>query len=196
MDQASCTSADAKDMYGIGIRLGFYLQWLAGALAALLDVKSDISAIRGSLLCFIFATFLALVVQTANSKNTTVDIYVSLLLCFGYYYSWPMKIWKPYTRLAASKEFDVLQHSLIIAVLGFKLWFWASRVTRPRKGCRQYGFLFCRLELDSTAMRAINILLDVCTIAVFSYTFFRLAKSLWPRKNMNKKPLEQESNET
>jgi hypothetical protein len=174
MAENSCTSADAKDMYGIGIRLGFYLQWLAGALAALLQVNGDVSSIRTTLYCFTLATFLALIVQTANAKNNTVDIYVSLLLCFGFFYSWPIKIFRRYTRVTASKEFNVLQHALMFAVAGFKLWFWARRVTRPQPNCNQYGFLFSRQELDSAGMRTVNLTLDCLLLVALAYTAYRL----------------------
>jgi hypothetical protein len=186
-------------MYGLGIRLGFYIQWVAGAIASLLQVKSEVAVVRSVLFGFTIAVFVAVVVQTAQSANTTVDIYVTLLLCFGFFYSTLAKyLWRIYiyardkrrdgdeTRngggdqirdstiwvvAVASPEFDILQQSLLLAVSGYKLWFWATKVleSKDRPECPKYGFLFYRLELESNTMRFVNICVDCCMLPVLAY---------------------------
>jgi hypothetical protein len=184
MDGYNCSLPGNADMYGLGIRLGFYIQWLAGALAAVLTVESDVVAIRSGLLGFTIAMFTAVVVQTATSTNTIVDIYAALLLCFGFFYLFlPVYIWRIYTgfdikrdptrwtAVVASPEFDTLQRSLLLAVSGLKLWFWSTKVLEPnnRPECSEYGFLFYRLELKGYPMRVVNICFDCCMALIFMY---------------------------
>jgi hypothetical protein len=185
-----CSSPGNSDMYGFGIRLGFYTQWLSGALAAVIcgirafDERAfrdaeprpidsfDVISARSALFGFTVAVFIAILAQTATRTNTTLDLYISLLLCFGYFYSYPIKFFIGQTAVRASPEFDILQHSLLLAVHGFKLWFWAAKVLTPtsRPGeCQSYGFLFYRLQLKSDIMRFVNIALDSCMVVVFGY---------------------------
>ncbi|KAL6890943.1 hypothetical protein GGI43DRAFT_210699 [Trichoderma evansii] len=183
MNEANCPSENA-DMYGLGIRLGFYLQWLAGALAAVLEVKSDVPSIRFGLLAFTAATFLALIVQIATSNVAAINIYIPLLLCFGYFYMFlPISLYRiliccdinrdvtRHTLVVASPEFDIIQNSLLLAVCAFKLWFWSTEVlmTNNQVGCPEFGFLFCRIRLTATSMRVVNLVLDSLMIITFSY---------------------------
>ncbi|KAI0594586.1 hypothetical protein F4775DRAFT_606132 [Biscogniauxia sp. FL1348] len=121
------------DMYGIGIRLGFYL-------------NCEIETSRYAFSCFIAATFIALIVQTTTAQHplTAVDIYAVLLLCFGYFYFLvPTFLWRLLTGL------------LLLAVAAFQLWFWAT-VTWTRTGARartRYGFLFARFDMASATFR-------------------------------------------
>lgn len=193
-------------MYGLGIRLGFYMQWLAGTLAGVLEVESDVVFIRSGIFGFSIAMFVAVVVQIATSTNNTLDIYIPLLLSFGFfYYLLPIHIWTIYrsirttsrskrmtshfrrTTVVASTEFDILQQSLLLAVSGLKLWFWTTKVLESnRPGCREYGFLFRRLELNADPMRIVNICLDCGMILVLVHqlvsTIIRAAMRRWPRE--------------
>ncbi|KAK4232991.1 hypothetical protein C8A03DRAFT_19841 [Achaetomium macrosporum] len=197
MDEYTCSLRGNADMYGLGIRLGFYIQWLAGAIAALLRVERDAVAARSAIFGFSLATFVAVVVQTATSTNTAIDIYIPLLLCFGFFYSLPaIHYWTTYfwrkndnslnpTVVVASREFDILQMTLLLAVSGLKLWFWATRVLQSnnRPECLEYGFLFCRLELKDNAMRSVNICIDCGMIFFFIWKLYKMINS--------SKPLEQ-----
>lgn len=175
-------------MYGLGIRLGFYIQWLAGSLAAVLLVEDDVKGIRSALFGFTLATFLAAVVEAAKqeSNTTIVDIYVSLLLCFGYFYFFLVRaIWRLYLRarkierdetkltvLVASPEFDILQMLLLLAVTAMKIWFWATMLTRSSQshGCPRYGFLFYPYwDLRSFPMGIPNIIIDGLMISPLVY---------------------------
>ena len=202
MDVLDCSLPGNADMYGLGIRLGFYFQWIAGSLSSLLRIKSDVIAVRSALLGFTIATFIAVIAQTANSANTTVDIYVTLLLCFGFFYSYIAKyFWRIsarlthtpdptiYTLVVASPEFDLIQRNLFLAVSGFRLWFWARRVLvdDQQPGCAEYGFLFYPLELKSDIMRYVNIALDSCLILIAIYEliaqfYFAAGEEAAPRK--------------
>ena len=72
------------DMYGLGIRIGFYLQWYAGGFASWLAL-SEVVELRLTNSVFIAATFLALLIQVILdvSNLQVVEVYIILLLTFG-----------------------------------------------------------------------------------------------------------------
>ena len=74
------------DMYGLGIRIGFYLQWYAGDFASWLAL-SEVVELRLTNSVFITATLLALLIQVIlDVSNLQVfEVYIILLLTFGYY---------------------------------------------------------------------------------------------------------------
>lgn len=73
-------------MYGLGNRIGFYLKWFTGDLASWI-ARSEVNGIRLTNSVFIAATFLAIVIRTSLnvSKLQVVEVYIILLLTFGYY---------------------------------------------------------------------------------------------------------------
>jgi hypothetical protein len=65
---ADCASEGNTDMYGLGVRLGFYIQWYAIILANWLSIKGqEVQNLRFGYGCLNFATFLAIVVSTSLS---------------------------------------------------------------------------------------------------------------------------------
>lgn len=178
---AVCSFDGNSDMYGLGIRLGFYLQWF-GAIFAAWFARSEVPGLRFTNALFVAATFLALVIQVAtNASNLQiVEIYIILLLTFG---AWlwlvPIYIWRVFTlcdpRLDPTRYpivdpgpvFSALNLLLLLFVLSFELWFWFSRVPElSRLGCQQYGFLFAQMRLDNKAFLVINILLYFCLLLI------------------------------
>ena len=70
-------------MYGLGIRIGFCLQWYAGDLASWL-APSEVYGTRLTKSIFIAATFLIQVILNVLNLQV-VELYVILLLTFGQY---------------------------------------------------------------------------------------------------------------
>jgi hypothetical protein len=81
---ASCGFDGNADMYGVGIRVGFYLQWYSCILASWIS-RVEVPSMRIANLMFVSATFLAMIIQTFENKIRPVEIYISLLLTFGGY---------------------------------------------------------------------------------------------------------------
>ncbi|KAH8655007.1 hypothetical protein BGZ60DRAFT_435415 [Tricladium varicosporioides] len=166
----ACKITGNADMYGLGIRLGFYLQWYISIIATWI-ARSEVRSMRISNLLFVAATFLALVIQTARESLNSVEIYVILLLAFGGYLSLvPLYLWRIMTgcvpKLDPSRYpsvrngplFSALSFVLLFAVSSFQLWFWSSRVRQPdTNGCPQYGFFFTKLRLDSKGLITTNL---------------------------------------
>lgn len=93
---AVCKIDGKSDMYGLGIRLGFYFLWYGAILARLL-APSEIKSLTFSNDLFVAATFLSLIIQTASNvfNLEPVETYIVLLLMFGSYLALvPIYIWR------------------------------------------------------------------------------------------------------
>lgn len=80
-----CPGFDGNsDFYGLGIRLGVYLQWLASWLTNTLTPNEagpshDVNSI------FVLAIVVAIITSIASDRIRPVEVYVMLLICFGYF---------------------------------------------------------------------------------------------------------------
>ncbi|ORY11073.1 hypothetical protein BCR34DRAFT_335787 [Clohesyomyces aquaticus] len=171
---AVCAFEGNSDMYGLGIRLGYYLQWYGGIFAAWF-APSETRALRFTNGLFVAASFLALVILTVGDVDSLhpVEVYIILLLMFGAYLSLiPIYLWRlltqcdPYwdpTRyplVIPGAVFANLHLLLLVGVLVYQYWFWFNRVpTLDRVNCQEYGFLFAKIRLNNKGFIAVNILL-------------------------------------
>lgn len=93
---AVCKIEGNSDMYGLGIRLGFYFQWYGAILARWL-APSEVKGLAFSFNVFVAATFLALVISTLTDIDSLepVETYIVLLLMFGAYLALvPIYVWR------------------------------------------------------------------------------------------------------
>ncbi len=166
-------------MYGLGIRLGFYLQWYAGIYANMLAIESEIAGNRLALAAFMWGTFIALLVQTIRQALSAIDIYVVLLMCFGYhYFIIPVLLWRLLTCfdyqldptrwivVKASTALNVTNVVLLLATSVYQLWFWISGIHTIPNDCNPVGFLFVKVPLVSVPMWAVNVALQCVLICV------------------------------
>ncbi|KAF2245280.1 hypothetical protein BU26DRAFT_607578 [Trematosphaeria pertusa] len=171
---AVCDFEGNSDMYGLGIRLGYYFQWFGAILAAWI-APSEVQGLRFGIDLFVAATFLALVIATGNDVNSLepVDTYIILLLMFGAYLALvPIFLWRlltgcdPYwdpTRYPLVKPGSRsanLNFLMLIGALVFQYWFWFDRVPDlDDYNCQQYGFLLAQVRLNSKVSVVLNILM-------------------------------------
>jgi hypothetical protein len=184
----SCNFTGNSDMYGLGIRIGFYLQWFGTILASWI-ARGEVQGMRLSNSFFVAATFLALVIQTDKNSLRPVETYIILLLTFGaYLYFVPLYIWRLLTccvprwdpsrfpRVANGRIFSVLNFMLLVAVSVFQLWFWIVRAQQTGSdGCEEYGFFFARVPLNEKAFVITNILFQFfllfCCLGMISISY-------------------------
>ncbi|KAF2471916.1 uncharacterized protein BDR25DRAFT_366643 [Lindgomyces ingoldianus] len=125
-----CVLAGNSDMYRLGIRAGYYLQWYGLLIAPWLCPK-EVPTLRLANTFFVASSFLALLTQVPKAGNLdVVEIYITLLLTFGSsLYLLPVLLWRIATRCS--------------------IWFWVKRVPSLKaRDCVQYGFLFKRVLLN------------------------------------------------
>ncbi|RMZ67767.1 short-chain dehydrogenase reductase SDR [Pyrenophora seminiperda CCB06] len=71
----TCHISGNSDMYGLGIRIGFYLQWLSAPIVPLIAPK-ETSSLQTSHAFFVSITFLGLVIETLLKDLDVVEIYI------------------------------------------------------------------------------------------------------------------------
>ena len=166
---ASCSLDSSSDANSLGIRLGFYLQWYSSILASWL-APSEIEGLRFTNSPCVASTFLALTVSIANDASSLqlVDIYMTLLLTFGYYlFLIPLYAWRILTAGKANLDptrwpvvrstvlYNVLTSLLLLAVGAFQLWFWQVQ----RKTAHTMASFSTRIRLKSLGFRILNLVL-------------------------------------
>ncbi|KAF7555084.1 hypothetical protein G7Z17_g2462 [Cylindrodendrum hubeiense] len=187
MDDTSslCPTEGRPDMYGIGIRTAFYVQWLGAVVTEYFD-EDDLPDVRflGAFLSAAATT--SLVVQIARDDLAPLDIYITLLLAIGiFFFLMPLHVWRALTRcnpnldpFQLSKE----QHGLIYQVTTFVIlvanasvgtWYYTSFLPDLHRSCHQYAFVFGKTDLEDkryivfSAMFYITILIACAAFAVF-----------------------------
>jgi hypothetical protein len=171
---AVCDFEGNHEMYSLGIRLGYYLQWY-GAILARWIAPTEVKALAFSIDLFVAASFLALIILTAEDVESLqpVETYIVLLLMFGSYLALvPIYLWRlltacdpywdptryPVVRLGALSA--NLNFLLLIGVLVYQYWFWFDRVPDlDGYSCEQYGFLLSQVRLNSKVSIVLNALM-------------------------------------
>ncbi|KAJ9616751.1 hypothetical protein H2200_000470 [Cladophialophora chaetospira] len=139
----ACQVHGDADMYGIGIRVGFYLQWYFVTLAAWI-APGEVHTLRLTNTLFSATTFLATIIQLATGFNP---------------------VWDP-TRFPRapppSKIFKLLQTLLLVAVMIFQIWFWSAQahVSAGSTDCESYGFFFYKIRLGISWFRILNCVIS------------------------------------
>lgn len=173
---APCNIQVHSEMYGLGIRVGFYIQWLGIIIAYWLG-ESSIQDLRVLNTLCVFAASVALIIQTALNTMHAAEIYIVLLLVFGqFYFAIPLYLWRLITgcnprwnlsrwpQAPSSPVFRFLTFLLFVVLLGYQMWFWTSAIRRLRTECDQYGFLFTKLPLDNPGFIAVNIMFNLALL--------------------------------
>ncbi|KAF2866802.1 hypothetical protein BDV95DRAFT_598690 [Massariosphaeria phaeospora] len=196
-------------MYGLGIRIGYYLQWSGGLLAAWICPR-EVPTLRLTRTLFVASTFLALLTQVPEPGNLeVVEIYITLLFTFGSgLYLLPIFIWRLVTKGDPRKDpsrfpkagptsnaYNYSYGVLLVAVLSFQIWFWATRVDALKeKSCVQYGFLFTKIVLHSKDFKILNLVYSsVVLLLVVGTCFVRPFLRLCRKGNSKSTDLEVES---
>lgn len=212
----TCTITGNSDMYGLGIRIGFYLQWFGTILASWPDRTHDeVPALRFSNSLFVSATFIALLIQTAKNNLRPVEIYIILLLTFGRYFHFvPIYIWRllvccdprldptRHPRVHAGPVFSGLNFLLLASVSIYHLWFWYhlnGLALGEKEGCVEYGFFFGRVLLDGKGFMVANILLHFgllisCVVILLLRLRKRLRRSLYEESETETRSSETDRN--
>ncbi|KAK0619681.1 hypothetical protein B0T14DRAFT_496363 [Immersiella caudata] len=86
--EESCTRPGDGDLYGIGIRVDFYLQWFAGFLLRIFSCSwSTISGVRVANNKLGSAVMLAVVINTAKGTALSVDYLIVYYFTVALFYN-------------------------------------------------------------------------------------------------------------
>lgn len=106
-----CVIEGNSDFYGLGIRIGIYLQWIT-ALGANLFSKEAIDGNLETNTIFLLAVFIAIAVATAQDTVQSAELVILLQLGFGFLFS-ILSIWvrpsQPCSRHCANNSFRAIE---------------------------------------------------------------------------------------
>ncbi|RYO54514.1 hypothetical protein AA0116_g10068 [Alternaria tenuissima] len=199
---ATCEVSGTSDMYGLGIRVGFYLQWMSSPATAWI-APGETNSLRTANAFFISATFIGLIIETALNHLDVVEIYVILLLGFGAQYSWLITTlwrvathfnagWDPTRHMRApipSTMYWFLYNTVQIAQIIFQLWFWLYKIPRTNNECARFGFAFFKVKLTSNGFRIFNVVVMVVLLVLMVVFFALHFRQLWREGRLPLSPL-------
>lgn len=148
-----CTFDGNPDLYGLGVRVAFYIQFISTLLIS--HNKVEIPKTLTVNLWFIFALLIALLYTTAVKQLTDVDPHICIYLLDALSILGSMWI-KPRSGFddknaewRRSYAFASAEKAFNIAILGYGTWFWSVGifVLQPRP-CAPMGFFFAKVLLQ------------------------------------------------
>lgn len=172
---ATCPVEGHPEMYGLGIRIAFYIHWLGDILITHIS-EPNLPMIQISSLVLSVSISLALIIQCANEALEPAEVYIVLLLVSGMYFPqvpvyllklvscchphWNSKSWLDKRLKADWIKLALFVEAIVVAGIG--LWFWTTFIHGqdvPR--CSQYGFFFAAVNIYSNPFSVFNILVYV-----------------------------------
>ncbi len=201
----ACVLQGNPAMYGLGIRVAFYLLWFGAVVAGWLVPRAT-GPFRSTLLLIAAATFLALIIQVSNNALRTIEVYIVLLLVYGAYYAYvPLYLWRlasgcspfwdpaRWPRAAPGRMWSLLNFVMLVAVTCFQLWFWITGINATPTldpVCPDYGFFFAPVLLRNQLFIAFNIVLNIllllCASAHMCLVIGLFGNPRWLRKKLRK----------
>ncbi|WDK20850.1 hypothetical protein CGRA01v4_12139 [Colletotrichum graminicola] len=168
---ASCQVQGEPDLYGLGIRVAFYIQWFGAILVEYLEV-AGLPDMRLLGLLFSAAALIGLVVRLSAATLQPADVYIVLLLATGVYlflvplYAWKVvtcfrPYWDPFrwSSETPTPAFKGLNFTLLLAVTSLAIWYWCAFAPENPCSSEQYGFLFSPISLGNKGFIASNAIL-------------------------------------
>jgi hypothetical protein len=168
---SSCGFTGNSDFYGLGIRIGIYLQWITAFLAnhflrEAIDLNLETNTI------FLLALFIATVVATIKDTVQTSEIIVLLHLCFGFLFS-ILSVWGHRTgRWGIAKDtktrFPLIgsffRLTLATALSAYGLWFWfrGRGIHHRTDGCNDFTFMFGKFD----AAGSVSVFFEIQSSAI------------------------------
>ena len=131
-----CTTELAKDLYGLGVRLGVYFQWFSGWVANTF-LPNEVAGALDANAIFMCAILIAMVRSTATDDLTQIDAYILLQLCTGTVMT-VLSLWGYRSCIYRREGVDAIRHFggfgthlrllLGAAVAWYSAWFYHTGV--------------------------------------------------------------------
>lgn len=144
-----CRFAGNPDLYGLGIRLGYYTQALAAWIANFF-VLSESKALRSVNTLFMFAMFVALIwISHDPSQTHAIEAFLLLQLLLTIWFvgakeksKWSGKSW------GSGLVRMVIREGSAIGILSYNLWFWWAGLDHFQETpCGTYIFFATKIRL-------------------------------------------------
>ncbi|KAF2810534.1 uncharacterized protein BDZ99DRAFT_463095 [Mytilinidion resinicola] len=174
-----CSFTGNADLYGIGIRIGLYLQWVTTLTTTLYEPKDE-EILRVINLLIQSAVFMGLILLTSRNQIEPVEPVISIWLIFGALSSLSGSGMNPLGHFSG-----LYRVALYTAVAGYACWFWFTGLDGTLQGqqCETVAF-FGRVSIAGRfrTFNKIASAFGVCICAVFvvltARAFFRRYKGV------------------
>ncbi|KAL4744927.1 hypothetical protein BDW72DRAFT_199128 [Aspergillus terricola var. indicus] len=139
-DPSSCAIIGDGDVYGIGVRLGYYFSWISGLIAVVCGNLKAVRDTRRGVVLVSLAVFIIIVRNTLNGSFALLEWSIVF----------PMAIWAPLFVLfwASMIDQDDAPGAIsLLAIMGSVLvthpWIWFTRIQQGRRPeCEVKAFIF------------------------------------------------------
>ncbi|KAL4765791.1 uncharacterized protein BDW70DRAFT_155443 [Aspergillus foveolatus] len=139
-DPSSCDIVGDGDVYGIGVRLGYYFSWISGLTAVFFDNPKAVRDTRRAVILISFAVFIIIVRNTLNGSFALLEWSIVF----------PMAIWAPLLVVffaSIMNQDDAPGAISLVTIMGAVLvthpWVWFTRTQQGRRPeCEVKGFIF------------------------------------------------------
>ncbi|KAH0607318.1 uncharacterized protein H6S33_003306 [Morchella sextelata] len=195
-DNTACSLSGNPDLYGLGIRIGFYSQLVATCFANTF-IPSETRGAQTVNLWFQFSLFVGLIFQAAREGTDfyAAESYIVVILLSGVVFTTFSYF---FIYLAISRDddengifggavFTMICFIILLAGLhSYSLWFWWRGMDRMGVGpCSTYGFFMARVDLFGwfrTVNKVFNIwmmaaLILGCISLVIVFTMIAVSES-------------------
>jgi hypothetical protein len=180
-DTQNCEVQGNGDLYGLGIRVGFYAQWLS-TLIVKLFIHQEIPTYRTVNLLLQLAVIVCLVFMTARRTIHSPEVMIAFWLLIGSPSSLQWGLIKQSGNVAR-----LFRVALYAALSAYECWFWFAGVDAlPQMPCESLVFLG-----GTTAngwFRWLGKVVSVAGLAACVGVFVWLARGYWQRRGYEEAP--------
>jgi len=175
---SSCGFTGDAENYGLGVRLGMYLQWIATFLATTLELPTAPS-IRTANTTFQLANFAGLLLLTFHRPQVyAVEPLLIPSILFGA--AWLFILIA--INVEGSVDEAILRILLYTTAVGYTTWyFWHGMDTMIQPSCGSFAYFFCKVNLFGF-FRAVGKVFTVWASIAFALLWiFHVPDLFWAR---------------
>jgi hypothetical protein len=183
----TCGFDGNSDLYGLGIRLGVYFQWISAFMIHCLGLEGR-DEIMEAYAVFLTALTIAIIVATAQSQPVyAVEVFILTYIIFGGAYAVLIPSYKSSNLIddfqsggQRRKLRAVVIMVILAAVSIYCCWFWLRGIfnTFLPTPCGTYGFLFAKVSLLNPSVTKFFAFLSI--LMAGTYTTWPLTVRLLP----------------
>jgi hypothetical protein len=164
-----CSIPGNPDIYGLGIRLGLYLLWVATIFTYECFEDEISNAIDTNLIFFFSISIATFVLSTQSPKPYVEEIYILLILFFGGFWSLAFP-----SKFGSFSVFGItVRLYLCAAMASYAIWFWFDGMDSFRQQpCGSQAFLFAKVALFGRARIFFKIASVISLVVPAGYMLF------------------------
>ncbi|RSL69020.1 hypothetical protein CEP54_002484 [Fusarium duplospermum] len=185
MDENSsnlCLLPGRPELYGVGIRTAFYIQWL-GSLMIEFITEDYLTDMRFISVLSSVAALTALIIGAAQEKLYPLDVYFLLLFAMGFFlFQIPLRTWQLLTRCQPhldpffiSREshgifYNLMTVTILAGNTAMGAWYYTTFLPRLDRECWEAVFVLGKVDLENRGkhIKRLRILRIASGLVVFT----------------------------